>query len=116
MSAAQLLPDLEQALAHIPVTKYVETVRCVADFFLAGAGQFNEEHVGLFDRVLGRMIWALDDPARAELARRLAPLRNAPPGLIRRLAADPEITVAAPVLARSPRLSDDDLWAVATSG
>jgi uncharacterized protein (DUF2336 family) len=110
-----MLPDLELALAHIPVAKYVETARRVVDFFLAGAGQFNEEHVGLFDRVLGRMIWALDDQARVELARRLAPLRNAPPGLIRRLAVDPEITVAAPVLARSLRLSDDDLWAVAAS-
>jgi uncharacterized protein (DUF2336 family) len=117
MPAAQTahIHDLEQALAGVPLAKYVETARRVVEFFVAGAAQFSDEHVGVFDRVLGRMIGALDNRALAELARRLAPLRNAPPVVMRRLAANPDITVAAPVLARSPRLCDDDLWVVATA-
>jgi uncharacterized protein (DUF2336 family) len=108
-----LVPDLEEALRHISVDRYAETVRRVADFFLAGANRFSEEQVHLFDRVLGRMIVAIETKALAELARRLAPVRNAPPDIIGRLARDPDIAVAAPVLARSTRLGDDDLIAVA---
>jgi len=51
---------------------------------------------------------------RAELARRLAPHERAPPRLIRSL-ADDEIVVAHPVLARSLRLKDSDLIAIARS-
>jgi uncharacterized protein (DUF2336 family) len=110
---ATLVPDLEEALRHISVDRYAETVRRVADFFLAGANRFSDEQVHLFDRVLGRMIVAIETKALVELARRLAPVRNAPPDVIGRLARDPDIAVAAPVLARSTRLGDDDLIAVA---
>jgi uncharacterized protein (DUF2336 family) len=117
MPAAQaaLLPDLEQALADVPLARYVETAHRVTDFFLAGASQYSDEHVQVFDRVLGHMIVALDHRTLAELARRLAPLRNAPPDVIRRLAANPDISVAAPVLTRSGRLNDADLVAIATT-
>jgi uncharacterized protein (DUF2336 family) len=117
MAAAQaaLIPELEDALRHIAADKYAETMRRVADFFLAGVDRFGEEHVRLFDRVLGRLIVALDDKALAELARRLAPVRNAPPDVIRRLAGNPEIAIAAPVLTRSRQLDDADLVAIATT-
>jgi uncharacterized protein (DUF2336 family) len=117
MPAAQaaLVPELEDALRHIAADKYAETMRRVADFFLAGVDRFGEEHVRLFDRVLGRLIVALDDNALAELARRLAPVRNAPPDVIRRLAGNPEIAVAAPVLTRSRRLDEADLVALAST-
>jgi uncharacterized protein (DUF2336 family) len=115
MSAAQatLAPDLEDALRHISVDKHGETMRRVVDFFLAGASRFNDEHVHLFDRVLGRLIVAVETKALAELARRLAPVRNAPCDVIRRLARNPDIAVAAPVLTRSVRLGDNDLIDIA---
>jgi uncharacterized protein (DUF2336 family) len=104
-----LIPELEEALRHVSVDRYADSIQRVADFFLAGASRFNEEHVHLFDRILGRLIVAVETKVLAELARRLAPVRNAPPDVIRRLARNGEIAVAGPVLARSTRLDDADL-------
>jgi uncharacterized protein (DUF2336 family) len=115
MTAAQatLVPDLEEALRHVSVEKSAEAVQHVADFFLAGATRFNDEHVHLFDRVLGRLIVAVEAKVLAELARRFAPVRNAPRDVIRHLARNGDIAVAAPVLTRSARLDDDDLIGIA---
>jgi uncharacterized protein (DUF2336 family) len=112
---ATFLPELEDALRHISLDRRAEAVARVADFFLAGASRYSEEHVHLFDRVLGRLIVAIETKALAELARRLAPVRNAPRDVIRRLAHNPDIAVAAPVLTRSARLDDKDLIDVATT-
>jgi uncharacterized protein (DUF2336 family) len=114
MSAAQaaFIPELEQALRHVAVDRCPITVGRVADFFSAGAGAFNAQHVQLFDRVLCRLMVGLEDRALAALSRHLAPIRNAPPEVMRRLAANSDIAVAAPVLARSRQLEDHDLIAI----
>jgi uncharacterized protein (DUF2336 family) len=114
MPAAQaLLPELEDALRHVSIDRHADAVGRVADFFLAGASRYSDEHVHLFDRVLGRLIVALEAKTLADLARRLAPVRNAPPDVMGRLARNPTIAVAAPVLARSMRLQDQDLIDIA---
>src|SRR5260370_10640255 len=51
--------------------------------------------------------------ALAELSSQLAPIAQAPPSVVRRLARNDEIAVAGPVLAESPRLSADDLVEIA---
>src|SRR5262249_10259900 len=51
--------------------------------------------------------------ALIELSERLAPLDNAPPQTVRRLAYDDDIDVARPVLTRSRRLAESDLIALA---
>lgn len=115
MLAAQapLIPELEEALRQISVDKHGDTVRRVTDFFVAGAPRFSELHVRLFDRILGRLIVALKTPALVELARALAPIANAPPDVIRRLARDEAIAVAGPVLTRSTCLNEQDLVEIA---
>src|SRR5262249_54680812 len=117
MAAAQapLVPALEEALQSISVERSAEMVRRVADFFLAGASRLSAAHIQLFDDVLGRLIDMADGGARAELARRLAPVRNAPANVLLRLARDDEIAVAAPVIARSAQLDDDALVAIAAT-
>jgi uncharacterized protein (DUF2336 family) len=114
MPAAQavFLPELEQALRHVPIDRHAEMVRRVTGFFLAGASGFNAEHVDLFDRVLGRLMVAVDVTVLTELSRRLAPVRNAPPGVMRRLAGNPNIAVAAPVLSRATHLEDHELVSI----
>src|SRR4051812_33840654 len=115
MSAADALsiPALEEALGKIPVRQSAEAMRRITDFFLAGSRQFNDDHVHVFDRVLGRLMGLLQGEALVQLARRLAPVRNAPREVIRRLARDHDIAVASPVLARSSRLSDADIAQIA---
>ncbi len=87
----------------------------IADLFVAGSSRFSDAHVALFDQVIGLLTDAIEARARARLAERLADLPNAPQELMRKLSRD-EIVVARPVLARSTRLSDDDLIAAARKG
>ncbi len=113
-SVSSLVAELEDCIARGSKDRRVETLRRVTDLFLMDSPSLQEEHVEVFDIVIARLTAAIETRARADLARRLADVPNAPPGVIRSLAHD-EITVARPVLARSPRLSDDDLVSVAIS-
>jgi uncharacterized protein (DUF2336 family) len=83
--------------------------------FLGNADDFNGEQVGLFDDVLGHLIRQVETTALAELGAKLAPVNNAPNGVIRSLAYHDEIAVAGPVLGRSVQLTDRDLVEIAGS-
>src|SRR5262245_62240971 len=96
--------------------RQVEAARRIAELFLAGASQFNDEHVDLFDRTLAPLIEGLPTAALASLTQRLAPLRNAPRDVMRGLAGDPAIAVAGPVLTRCGLLDEADLVAIARAG
>jgi uncharacterized protein (DUF2336 family) len=114
MTAAQsLIPEIENVLQHGTQEKRAETLRRITTLFLQGAPRFNDEQIGLFDDVLTCLIADIETRARAELARRLAPVGNAPLDLMRRLAGDADISVAGPVLMQSPRLDSADLVRIA---
>ncbi len=89
--------------------KRVETLQRITTLFLAGASRYSDEHVDLFDDVFGLLIEEIETKARAELANRLAPVRNAPVKVLRTLAHDDDIAVAGPVLKLAPRLHEADL-------
>jgi len=112
-----IVDEIEAAIGG-STAKCIETARRVTDLFLASAGQFDGEQVALFDKVLERLIKAIEQHAivdvsarmaLAEISAQLAPVAQAPPSVIRRLAGNDEIRVAAPVLQESARLGDDDL-------
>lgn len=84
----------------------------ITDLFLGGADQFAPEHVGIFDDVIGFLIAEIETQALAELSRRIAPVPNAPDGVVRKLAINDDIAVAGPVLRRTP-LADADLEQIA---
>ena len=88
-------------------------LRRLTALFLDGASRFNDQHVELFDDVFNRLIDEIEAKARAELSHHLAPVRNAPPQLISRLARDDDISVAGPVLRQSRRLGESDLVEIA---
>ena len=107
-----LIPELEEVVGGSPERR-AETAKRIAALFVSSAGRFNEDHVGLFDDVLGRLIVEMETKAKAELSQRLAPVSNAPRQVVRTLAHDDDIDVAGPVLTRSERLGESDLVEVA---
>lgn len=107
-----LIPELQDVVQHGSPERRAETLRRVTTLFLEGARHFSEEHVSLFDDVIGYMIEQIETKALAELARRLAPVPNAPPEVVRVLAVNDDITVAGPVLAQA-RIHDGDLQYIA---
>jgi uncharacterized protein (DUF2336 family) len=73
---------------------------------------FSDAHVALFDDVIGCLIEEIEAKALAELARRIAPVPNAPAGVVRSLAENDDIAVAGPVL-RQARLDEPELMQIA---
>jgi uncharacterized protein (DUF2336 family) len=112
---ASLIPELEDVLQHGSPAKRADTLRRITELFIDGCSRYDTGHVGLFDDVLSSLIVEIETKTLAELARRLAPVSNAPLKVIRRLARDDDITVAGPVLLQSHRLDDTDLVDIAKS-
>jgi len=108
-ASASLIPELEDVIQHGSQDKRAATVKRIANLFIDGAPHFNEDHIGLFDDVLCRLIVEIETKARAEMAQTLAPLQNAPTELMRQLAHDDDIAVAGPVLTQSVRLKETEL-------
>ncbi|NYG44453.1 uncharacterized protein (DUF2336 family) [Bradyrhizobium sp. IAR9] len=126
MSKAELsiIEEVESAIRAGSAEKGLETARRVTDLFLSSAGKFDDEQIALFDEVLERLIGTIelralaDMGARialAEISAQLAPIAQAPPSVIRRLASNDEIRIAGPVLQESARLDDGELVKIASS-
>lgn len=126
MSQAELsiIDEVESAIRLGSPEKGLETARRVTDLFLSSAGNFDDEQIALFDDVLERLIGTIelraiaDISARvalAEISAQLAPIAQAPPSVIRRLANNDEIRIAGPVLQESARLDDGELVKIASS-
>lgn len=105
--------DVEDAVSSGDVSRRTEALRRVTRLFIDQAPQLGDDHVSVFDAVILRLARNLEFRVRVELSRQFADLANAPPGVVRDLAFDDNIAVAEPVLARSPRLSEDDLVEIA---
>jgi uncharacterized protein (DUF2336 family) len=101
-----LIDQLESVLAGKDVSKRAEILRRVTDLFIHGSGSFSDDQIELFDDVMGVLVGQIELAARAAFGSRLAQLSDAPAKVIRRLAFDDAIEVAAPVLQHSTRLDD----------
>ena len=109
---ASLLPELEEVVQHGSAEKRAETLRRITELFLDGAPTLRADHVALFDDVIGCLIEEIEVKALAELARKLAPVPNAPSEVVRALAKNDDIAVAGPVL-KQARLDEPDLKHIA---
>jgi uncharacterized protein (DUF2336 family) len=114
-AALSLLPELEDVILHGSGQKRAEALRRITSLFLAGADQFSDQHVDLFDNVFGLLIEEIETKVRAEVSARLAPVQNAPVNVLRALAKDDNIAVAGPVLQLALRLDEADLVDIAKS-
>lgn len=104
-----LIRELEDALSEGSVERRERTLRRVTDLFVFGSSHFSGDHIAVFDGVFSHLVADIEQSARAALAERLATLPNAPPKLMRKLASDDAIEVAAPVLAQSDQLDNVSL-------
>jgi uncharacterized protein (DUF2336 family) len=109
---ASLIPELQDVVWHGSAEKRAETLRRITTLFLDYAPSFNAEHIALFDDVIGCLVVEIEAKALAELARRVAPIPNAPPGVVSALAKNDNIDVAGPVL-KQARLAEPDLMYIA---
>jgi uncharacterized protein (DUF2336 family) len=117
-----IVEEVEAALKIGSAEKSLASIRRVTDLFLSSAAGLNTEQIELFDEVLERLIRTIeiraiaDISARmalAEISAQLAPVAQAPPSVVRRLAGNGEIAIAGPVLTESARLSTEDLVEIA---
>jgi uncharacterized protein (DUF2336 family) len=107
--AHSLIPGLEEIVQHGDPKRRGEAVRKISDLFLAGASQFQPDHVALFDGILTSLVPQTEVEARCALAERLSELDNAPPQLVALLVFDDEIMIAGPLLRRSPVIHEATL-------
>lgn len=114
-ASASLIVELEEAIARGDIKRRLTTLTRITDLFAGRANVYSAEQIALFDEVIVRLAADIETQARAELARRLAPVETAPAKIIRHLAHDDAIEVAGPVLAQSARLSEQDLMQAAAS-
>ena len=100
--ATSLIPGLDEIVKNGDPNRRAEAARRISELFLHGAANFRPEHVDLFDGILIDLVPHTEIAARAALAERLSMLAKAPRGLVGQLARDDEISIAGPLLRRSP--------------
>jgi uncharacterized protein (DUF2336 family) len=67
-------------------------------------GRYTDDEIWMFGEIIGRLEQDIEVAARAQLAKRLARIDNAPIDIINKFAFDDSIDVAGPVLRQSERL------------
>ena len=110
---SSLIAELEAAVQGGSSEKRADMLRRVTDLFVSTAPRVGEMQVGVFDDVFEQLTKEIEWKAMLELSERMSCVENAPDRLIRRLAHDDAIEISGPVLARSDRLGEDDLVAIA---
>lgn len=115
-SAAATFEELDETLRTGDTGKRTELLRRITDLFFQSGDRLSDEQTDVFDRTLLLLIAHVEKRVLAELSWRLAGLPNAPVNVVGTLARDPDISVAAPVLESSPRLTSDDLTEIARIG
>ena len=111
--AAALIPGLDEIVKNGDPKRRADAARRITELFLSGAANFRSDHVDLFDGVLIGLVPHTELAARADLAERLSLLANAPRGLVGQLAREDEISIAGPLLRRSPVIDEQALVEIA---
>jgi uncharacterized protein (DUF2336 family) len=108
-----LIPGFDDIVRGGDPKRLSEVARRIAELFLQGAANFRSDHVDLFDRVLIDLVPSTDILTRSDLAERLSLLANAPRTLVGQLAREDEISIAGPLLRRSPVIDEQVLIEIA---
>lgn len=89
-------------------TRRRELLRQVTSIFMTHPEEIAAPELALYDTVMSQLSVDMETAVRAEISLSLSQVRNAPLGLLRRLASD-DISIAEPILTRSKALSESDL-------
>jgi uncharacterized protein (DUF2336 family) len=108
-----LIPGLDDIVKNGDPRRRADAAHKISELFLAGAPQFRPAHVDLFDGILVGLVPHTEIASRAGLAERLSVLGNAPPTLVNQLAREDEISIAGPLLRRSPVIAEPTLIEIA---
>src|SRR5262249_42114213 len=109
VACSELIAEVELIAKSGTPERRARMLRGLADLFRLSAGQLQPDQITVFDDVLLRLIERSDARTLASLSATLAGLQPAPAETVRRLARHEDDAVAAPVLARTVSLADDDL-------
>lgn len=105
--------SLDEIVRRGDPKRLAEVTRGIAELFVQGAAAFRPNHVDLFDRLLTGIVPRTEIVTRANLAERISTIANAPPMLVGQLAREDDISIAGPVLRRSPVLDEQALVEIA---
>ena len=107
------IPGLDDIVRNGDPKRRAAAARKISELFLGRAAQFRPAHVDLFDGILTGLVPHTEIAVRADLAERLSVLANAPPTLVNLLARQDEISIAGPLLRRSPVIAEPALIEIA---
>jgi len=107
------LEDLDDAILRGTEESRTRALWHATDLLIKG--RYSDAEILTFGKVIGRLADEIDVAVRAQLSERLAHFDGAPVNIIRQLAFDDAIEVAAPVLESSDRLDDEALVAGAST-
>jgi hypothetical protein len=104
-----LMADFSAALERVSSGKRASMIASLAELFAAIADQIGDTEVELFDALFLPHLRITDHDTLMALSKRFATIPNAPPNLIRALAANDSVAIAGPVLSCSQALATADL-------
>jgi uncharacterized protein (DUF2336 family) len=107
------MAELDDAINDRAPARRVEILRQVMSLFLSDVDRLNAVQIDVFDDVMVRLIERAEVRTLAELSRELSVLALAPRDAVRKLARHEDASVAAPVLRKSARISEQDLIEIA---
>jgi uncharacterized protein (DUF2336 family) len=107
------LKELEVAVSRGSAESRQRALWYATDLLIAG--RYSDDEIWIFGEIIGVLEREIEVAARAQLARRLARVDNAPVNIINKLAFDDSIDVAGPVLRQSEQLDARALVANARS-
>jgi len=113
LTAPSLIAELDVSIAAAPASWRHDVLRRVVDLFLGNVALYADDHVGLFDDVIGRLIVDIERAPLVELSNRLAPLAKAPVNVVGTLARHRDPAIHGPVLVQARALPDHVLVEIA---
>lgn len=81
----------------------------IIDYFVDKANILKSDHVGVFDTILSNHLEKIDVKPRIYISEQISNVKNAPYGVLKKLAFDKDINIAKPILVNSQSLLDVDL-------